>query len=156
MNIEKEYVIDGYRFSTNKSMLNINYIHAFLSTQTYWAKGVPLAIVKQSIQHSLTIGVYQNEKQIGFARVVTDYATFGYLADVFVDEAYRGRGISKNLISFIFTIEELTGLRRFMLATRDAHSLYARVGFKPLKSPENFMEKHDANIYLNTPHASTN
>jgi GNAT superfamily N-acetyltransferase len=149
MNIEKEQVIDGYLFSTNKSRLNINYIHAFLSIQSYWAKGVRLEIVKRSIAYSLAVGVYHNEKQIGFARVITDYTTFGYLADVFVEEAYRGRGISKNLVSFIFTLEELTELRRFMLATRDAHSLYARVGFKPLKNPEYFMEKHDPNIYLN-------
>lgn len=142
----REQTIDGFLFSTDKNRLDLPYIHAFLST-SYWAERIPIKIIQVSIQHSLTIGVYEDGKQVGFARVVTDYATFGYLADVFIDEKYRGRKLSKKLMTFIFSMPEFKLFRRFILATRDAHGLYAQFGFKPLKSPEKFMEIAQPDIY---------
>jgi GNAT superfamily N-acetyltransferase len=152
MMIEKEYRTNEFLFSTAKSKLNISYIHEFISEKSYWAKGVPIEIVQRSIDNALCFGVYHvadgNIKQIGFARLITDFATYGYLADVFIDEAWRKKGLSKILIDFIFEMEELKGFRRFMLATADAHGLYAKVGFAPLKNPARFMEKHQPDVYL--------
>ncbi|MBT1699445.1 GNAT family N-acetyltransferase [Fulvivirgaceae bacterium PWU4] len=147
MNVSHEQFHKGFHFSTDKALLDLPYIHAFLSERSYWAIGVPLEIVKRSVENSISIGIYENKKQVGFARVVTDLATFGYLADVFIDEAYRGKGLSKALVAFIFSFEELKFLRRFILATKDAHSLYAKYGFNPLKSPERFMEIARPDIY---------
>jgi N-acetylglutamate synthase-like GNAT family acetyltransferase len=147
MELKYERTIDGFLFSTDKGRIDLLYVHHFLSTKSYWAEGIPLELVRQSIKHSLSLGIYKNNKQVGFARVVTDYATFGYLADVFVDEAYRGKSLSKILMEFIFSLEELKGLRRIMLATRDAHSLYAQYGFKLLQAPERFMEFHQPDVY---------
>jgi GNAT superfamily N-acetyltransferase len=151
MMIEKECQIEGFLFSTIKSKLNIPYIQRFLSEKSYWAKGVPTDVIIRSVENALCFGVYQiadgNEKQIGFARLITDFATYGYLADVFIDEAWRKKGLSKKLMDFIFQMEELQGFRRFMLATADAHGLYAQVGFTPLKNPARFMEKHQPDVY---------
>jgi GNAT superfamily N-acetyltransferase len=136
-----------YSISTDKEKLQIAVIHHYLSVESYWAKHISLAIVKQSIENSLCFGVYFKNEQIGFARIITDYTTFGYLADVFILEAHRGKGLSKWLMECIMKHPKLQGLRRFCLATRDAHSLYAQFGFKPILKPENFMEiKHD-NFY---------
>lgn len=126
-------------YSTNKTKLNINYIHHYLSVESYWAKNIPLEIVKKSIEGSLCFGVYLNEEQIGFARVITDYATFGYLADVFIDKDHRGRGLSKELMKFIMEQEVIKKLRRFMLATLDAHSLYAQFGFESQEGNKRLM-----------------
>ena len=126
-------------YSTNKTKLNINYIHHYLSVESYWAKNIPLEIVKKSIEGSLCFGVYLNEEQIGFARVITDYATFGYLADVFIDKDHRGRGLSKELMKFIMEHEVIKKLRRFMLATLDAHSLYAQFGFESQEGNKRLM-----------------
>ncbi|MBL7936053.1 MAG: GNAT family N-acetyltransferase [Bacteroidia bacterium] len=138
MIIEKQ--IGAFLYSTDKSKFNIDYIHHYLSVESYWAKNIPIEIVKQSIDGSLCFGVYENNKQVGFARVITDYATFGYLADVFIDKDYRGKGLSKELMTFIKDQEVIKKLRRFMLATLDAHGLYEQFGFKPLKEPNRFME----------------
>lgn len=138
MIIEKQ--IGAFLYSTDKSKLNLDYIHHFLSKESYWAKNIPIEIVKQSIDGSLCFGVYENNKQVGFARVITDYATFGYLADVFIDKDYRGKGLSKELMTFIKEQEVIKKLRRFMLATLDAHSLYEHFGFNSLKEPNRFME----------------
>ena len=136
-----------YSISTDKEKLQIAVIHHYLSVESYWAKHIPLKTVKQSIENSLCFGVYFKNEQIGFARVITDYATFGYLADVFILEAHRGKSLSKQLMESIMAHPKLQGLRRFCLATRDAHSLYAQFGFKALSKPENIMEiKHD-NFY---------
>jgi GNAT superfamily N-acetyltransferase len=143
----RELKIDGFLFSTNKDLLDVNYIHQFLSEKSYWAPGIPMHLVKKSIENSLCIGIYEERKQIGFARVITDYTTFGYLADVFVDEAYRGKGLSKNLMEFILSFEETSLFRRFLLATRDAHALYAQFGFTPLSKPELFMQIHHPSKY---------
>ena len=127
-----------YLISTDRSRLNLGIIHDFLST-SYWAAGVPEDVVRRSVENSLVFGVYRGEEQVGFARVVTDYATFAYLADVFVLEAHRGRGVGKWLIEVVLS---LRGLRRWMLATGDAHELYRKYGFAELARAEIFMEIH--------------
>jgi len=137
---------DEYLISTNKDTLNIPFIHQFLSN-TYWAAGIPVATIERSIENSLCFGLYKGNEQIGFARVVTDQATFAYLADVFVADAWRGQGLSKWLVEVILQHPGLQNLRRFMLATRDAHSLYARYGFKPLAQPEFIMQIHKPDVY---------
>lgn len=129
-----------YTITTDKRQLDLNAIHAFLS-QTYWSPGVPLAVVAKAIENSLAFGILRGQEQIGFARVVTDKATFAYLADVYVLEAYRGQGLSKRLLDAILGHEELQGLRRFLLATKDAHGLYAQFGFKELANPARMMER---------------
>ena len=136
-------VKDGYRISTDPSELNLDVVHGYLKG-SYWAAGVPRDIVKHSIAGSLCFGVYRDEEQVGFARVVTDYATFAYLADVFVLEEHRGRGIGKWLLEVILAHPDLQGLRRWMLATRDAHELYRKYGFDELQRPGIFMERRDA------------
>lgn len=136
-----------FTISTDKSKLSVPYIHEFLSQQSYWAAGIPLQTVKQSIEGSLCFGLYHDQQQIGFARVVTDQATFGYLADVFVDTAYRGRGLSKWLMQVILAYPGLQGLRRMMLATRDAHALYRQFGFTGIEHPERLMQIVFDNMY---------
>lgn len=125
--------------STDKTQLDVNYIHNYLSNDSYWAKNIPLEIVLRAIEGSICFGVYDNEQQIGFARVISDHATFAYLADVFVNPAYRGKGISKQLMRYIMDYEAFKGLRSIMLATLDAHGLYEQFGFKPLKEPARYM-----------------
>jgi len=130
-----------YTISTDPSRLDLAVIHEYLSGSAYWAMGRPLELVRRSIENSLPFGVYQGSAQIGFARVVTDYATFAWLADVFVLPEFRGQGIGKWLIGVIVEHPRLPGLRRWILATKDAHGLYAQHGFKPLHAPERFMER---------------
>ena len=142
-----EWKRDSYTISTDRERLDLNVIHDFL-TQSYWAAGVPVEVVKRSIENSLPFGLYDNDRQIGFARVITDYATFAYLADVFILEDARGAGLGKWLVSVIASHPELRGLRRWMLATRDAHNLYRTVGFESLKQPDRWMEKHDTDVYV--------
>jgi GNAT superfamily N-acetyltransferase len=146
MDIIREHTQEEFLFSTDKKKLDLKYIHSFLS-RSYWAKGIPLQLVESSVKNSLCIGIYVHSKQIGFARVITDYTTFGWLADVFVDDHFRSKGLSKTLMTFILSFEEFRLLRRFMLATRDAHGLYAQFGFKPLPSPDRFMELHQPDVY---------
>jgi GNAT superfamily N-acetyltransferase len=134
---------DGYLISTDASMLDLEVVHGYLS-RSYWAAGVPEDVVRRSIENSLCFGVYRGEEQAGFARVVTDRATFAYLADVFVLEEHRGQGIGKWLVEVILSHPELQGLRRWMLATRDAHDLYRRYAFTELARPGIFMERKDA------------
>lgn len=135
-----------YTISTDRERLDLNVIHDFL-TQSYWAAGVPMETVRRAIENSLPFGLYDDDRQIGFARVITDYATFAYLADVFVLENARGAGLGKWLVAVIDSHPQLKGLRRWMLATRDAHSLYRTVGFEGLKKPDRWMEKHDPDPY---------
>lgn len=132
--------INGYLFSTDKEKLQHTYIHHFLSEESYWAKNIPIHIVEKAIEGSICFGVYDKQQQIGFARIITDHATFGYLADVFIDKDYRSKGLSKELMNFITEQPFIKTLRRFMLATKDAHSLYAQFGFNALKEPDRFME----------------
>lgn len=114
---------------------------------SYWAKGIPAATVEKSLAHSLCFALLDGDRQVGFARVMSDRATFAYLADVFVLPGYRGRGLAKWLVECVLSHPDLQGLRRWMLATRDAHGLYERCGFTPLKQPEVFMERHNPNAY---------
>jgi len=143
-----DYYKGAYYISTSKEKLDIGYIHRFLSG-SYWAENIPLEIVKKSIEHSICFGVYEGNRQLGFARVVTDYATFGYLADVFIDEDYRGRGLSKWLMEIIMGHPQLQGFRTWQLATRDAHGLYARFGFAIPDKPERIMRISVPDIYKN-------
>lgn len=131
---------------TDPARLDLALVHGFLSA-SYWARGIPLEVVERSIRHSLCFGLYEGPAQIGFARVVTDRATFAYLADVFVLESHRGRGLARLLMAAIVAHPDLQGLRRWMLATRDAHGLYAQYGFTALPAPEVFMQLHDPDVY---------
>ncbi len=132
--------------TTDKGRLDLEMIHGFLRT-SYWAAGIPAEVVRRSVENSLTFGLFRGDEQVGFARVVTDYATFAYLADVFVLEGHRGRGLSRWLMEVVLSHPDLQGLRRWMLATADAHGLYERYGFAALKAPEIFMERHDPDVY---------
>ena len=127
-----------YLISTDKSKIDIEYVHAFLS-QSYWSPGVPLQTVKKAMENSLCFGLYLDNKQIGYTRVITDTATFAYLADVFVDENYRGQGLGKWLINTILSHPDLQGLRRIILTTKDAHKLYEHCGFISVPNPERYM-----------------
>jgi len=135
-----------YTITTDKRCLDLTAIHAYLS-QTYWSPGVPMAVVEKSIANSLAFGILHGKEQVGFARVVTDKATFAYLADVYVLEAHRGKGLSKRLLAEIQSHEELQGLRRFLLATKDAHGLYAQFGFSELANPSRMMERRNPDAY---------
>lgn len=126
--------------SSNKTKLQINVIHPFL-TQTYWAKGRTVAAVKKSIENSFCFGVYKDEKQIGFARIVTDYTVFAYIMDVFILPEYRGKGYSKKLMKAINNEPKLQTCKVWMLKTSDAHSLYTQFGYTKLKYPEKVMER---------------
>jgi GNAT superfamily N-acetyltransferase len=140
--------IDGFIVSADKSKLNFNVIHKYLSN-SYWAKNIPIAIVKKSIEGSLCFGVYNDkEEQIGFARVITDCTTFAYLADVFILDEYQGKGLSKLMMSFIINHPDLQGLRKWLLATKDAHGLYTQFGFTSLPDPSKYMEITVKNIYI--------
>jgi GNAT superfamily N-acetyltransferase len=132
--------------STDPALLDVDAIHAYLS-HSYWAAGIPRDIVERSIRGSICFGLYTADRQVGFARVITDRATFAYLADVYVLEDYRGRGLSKWLMQVIMEYPDLRGLRRFMLVTRDAHGLYAQYGFQAIASPELHMEIARADVY---------
>ena len=131
---------------TDPSRLDMDVIHGFLG-QSYWARGIPRALMERAVRNSLCFGLYEGGRQVGFARVITDQATFAYLADVFVVESHRGRGLAKVLIAAVVAEPRLQGLRRWMLATRDAHRLYARYGFEPLAAPSVFMELHAPDVY---------
>jgi GNAT superfamily N-acetyltransferase len=138
-----------FLISTDPVTLDIPFIHKFLSERSYWAKGIPVGTVSAFIGGSLCFGMYAAGRQIGFARVITDRATFGYLADVFVDEDFRGRGLSKWMMVCLLSHPELQGFRRWMLATRDAHGLYEQFGFGALEDPHRIMQKTDPDIYRN-------
>jgi predicted pyridoxine 5'-phosphate oxidase superfamily flavin-nucleotide-binding protein/GNAT superfamily N-acetyltransferase len=134
--------------STDKALLDVRAIHDFLSRESYWARGIPLRLVERSLATSLCFGLFtEMRRQIGFARVVTDYATFAYLADVYVLEQYRKQGLGEWLMTVITEHPDLQQLRRWMLATRDAHALYGKVGFKPLDNPGLFMARSDLESY---------
>jgi GNAT superfamily N-acetyltransferase len=139
----------GYLISTDPAKLDIGVIHQYLSQQSYWAQNIPLEVVQRSIANSFCFGVYYQEQQIGFARMITDKATFGYLADVFILPDYRGKGLSKWLMATIHAHPDLQGLRRWMLGTKDAHGLYKQFGWAPL--PEEvvgrFMQLHTPDVY---------
>ena len=141
--MSREWRRDEYVISTDRARLDVKLIHEFLSGSSYWAQGRPREAVERSIEHSLAFGVYRGERQVGFARVITDYATFAWIADVFVVEEFRGRGLAKWLCEVMINHPQLQGFRRWVLATKDAHELYRRMGFQELQRPDRWMERHD-------------
>ncbi|NRA67703.1 MAG: GNAT family N-acetyltransferase [Pseudobacteriovorax sp.] len=136
----------GLTISTDTSLLDFDWTHQSIRN-SYWAKGIPRETFDRSLEHSLCFGAYLSKIQVGFARVVTDYATFAYLGDVFIHEEHRGHGYSKTLIEAVMIHPDLQGLRRFCLGTKDAHSLYERFGFKVIKDFDNWMEIKIPDIY---------
>lgn len=126
--------------------MDVDAIHSYL-TRSYWAEGIPYNIVRKSIENSLCFGIFYKNSQIGFARLITDSATFAYLGDVYILEEHRGIGLSKKLMETIIKYPQLQGLRRMVLATFDAHTLYEKFGFKELKNPQMFMELWTPNMY---------
>lgn len=141
-----EHIRGEYRISTDSARVDVAAVHAFLST-SYWAEGIPREVVARAIAGSIPFSLFHGKAQVGFARVVTDRATFAYLADVYVLDAHRGRGLAVWLIETVMAHPDLQGLRRFSLATRDAHGLYARFGFTPVAAPERLMEISRPGIY---------
>ena len=137
---------NGYWISDDRNDVDLDVAHGFLTT-AYWCRDIPREVVQRSFDNSLCFSVFRDHAMVGFGRVVTDYATFGYLADVFVLEQHRGRGLAEWLVRTILHHPDLQGFRRWSLTTRDAHGLYAKSGFKSLKSPEIYMEIHDPGIY---------
>ena len=142
-----EYRKGEFLISTDQARLDLTVIHGFL-TNCYWSKGIPQDVVARALGHSLCFGIYDGAgAQVGFARVVSDYATVAYLGDVFVLESHRGRGLSKWLTECVMQHPALQNLRRWILLTRDAHGLYSQFGFTPVTAPERYMELHRPNVY---------
>ena len=140
----------GYEISTDKVRLDVKVVFRFLSEESYWSRGIPRDVVERSIENSLCFGVYCGDAQVGFARIVTDRATFALVADVFILEAHRGQGLSTWLMHEVMAHPDLQGLRRFLLLTSDAHSLYAKFGFTELGNARRFMEVLDPDVYRKT------
>ncbi|KYN82440.1 GNAT family acetyltransferase [Vibrio cidicii] len=139
--------MEEYRISTNQDDFDFEVIYRFIS-QSYWAKDIPKDTLQKALDNSLCFGVLERTgKQVGFARLITDKATFAYLADVFIVEDSRGKGLSKSLIASVVSHPDVPGLRRMVLATRDAHGLYAQYGFKPIENPEVLMQIWQPNVY---------
>ena len=136
----REFIREDFVISTDPSRLDLPWIHNYLANEAYWARGIPFPVFHKSVENSLCFGVYYQTAQVGFGRVISDYATFAYLADVFIAEQYRRRGLGKWLVDCILGYPELQGLRRWMLVTSNAHGLYEQQGFKPLLHPENVLE----------------
>ena len=142
-----EYWRGEFTISTDRQRLDLDVVHGFL-TNCYWAKGIPREVVARSIEHALCFGIYDRSgAQVGFARVISDFATIAYVGDVFVLETHRGHGLGKWLMECITRHSALQNLRRWILTTRDAHGLYSQKGFTPLRSPERFMERHQPDVY---------
>ena len=141
--------IDGYLISSDKSLLQIDIIHKFLSG-AYWSIDIPKETIQKAIEHSFCIGIYADDRrQVGFARIITDYTTFGYLADVFVLEEHRGKGLSKAMMTAVMELEWINGLRNFSLRTMDAQGLYKQFGFTEITNPERSMHILKMDIYKN-------
>ncbi len=137
---------DGFTLSTDPAQLDIDVIHNFL-TNSYWARGIPRDVVARSIENSLCFGVFAGVKQVGFARVISDFATYAYIGDVFILESHRGRGLSQWMMEAIMTHPKLQNLRRWTLLTRDAHGLYSKFGFTGVAQPDRYMELHNPDVY---------
>lgn len=137
-----EYWYQGYLFSTDKQRVQPDVVHRFLDKDSYWAKGIPYETVKRAIEFSLSIGIYdENGAQVGFGRMITDRATFAYLADIFVLKEHRGKGLSKEMMHGFCRLADEFGLRRFLLTTQDAHELYRQTGFEMFPYPERMMSR---------------
>lgn len=150
MTLQKTYEVrkDEFCISTDKNRLDTEVIHHFLAYESYWSEDIPLHVVRKAISNSLCFGVFKGDEQVGYARVVSDYVTFAWLADVFILENYRGLGLSKWMLEVIMSHPDLQVLRRWMLATRDAHGLYAKYGFVPIAHPERLMENHQPDVFI--------
>ena len=147
--MQYEITKDNFLLSTNKALIDITAVHQYLSEESYWAKGIPIEKVIKSIDNSLCVGIYIEGKQVAFARIITDCASFAYLCDVYVVKEYQGKGLGKWLMESIHSIPDLQGLRRWMLATRDAHGLYKQFGWQSLAEEQvtRFMQLHNPNVY---------
>jgi GNAT superfamily N-acetyltransferase len=152
--IAADWVRDTFTITCDPAKLDVAVIAQFLAS-SYWAQRIPADTVAKSLQHSLCFALLDGERQIGFARVISDRATIAYVGDVFVLPEYRGRGLGTWLMECVLGHPELQGLRRWLLATRDAHGLYEKFGFTPLKRPEIFMERHDPDVYVRDSRAVT-
>ena len=141
-----EWSRDGFTISTDPALIDLDLVHGFLTT-SYWAEGIPREVVRRSIEHSFCFGLYHEGRQVGFARVITDRATFAYLGDVFVLETFRGRGLARWMLEIIQAHPELQGFRRWVLLTRDAHALYRDAGWAPLAAPDRYMERWFKGVY---------
>ena len=137
-----------FYITSDQKKFDFDKIFDFISNRTYWAKNAPFETVKKSVINSLSFGVFHKNKQIGFWRIISDYSTIAYLGDVFIEEEYRGQGLSKWLMDVIVAHPELQGLRRWILLTADAHKLYEKYGFKTIPKPEVYMERYDPDIYI--------
>ena len=137
----------GYLFTSDKALMQWEVIHKWLSSESYWSKNIPFDLVKAAGKNSFCIGVFHENKQVGYGRIITDFNTFGYLADVFIVEEHRKKGLSKEMMSCIMKLDWVKNLRRFMLATRDAHELYKQYGFSNLGNPDRLMEITQPEIY---------
>ncbi len=140
----------GYTITTDKTEMQPEAIHKWLTEQSYWSKHIPFDIVKTSFDNSFCIGILKNNEQVGYGRLITDYATFAYLADVYVTEPHRGIGLSKKMMEILLEQDWVKGLRKIMLATLDAHGLYAQYGFTPMVISERYMEISRPIIYGDT------
>ncbi len=136
------------RVRTGRDAVDVDVVHGFLSRHAYWCPGIPRAVLERALDHSVCFSAWRDGAQVGFARVVTDHATFAYLADVFVLPAFRGQGVSTAIMDAVMAHPDLQGLRRFLLATSDAHGLYAKYGFTALARAERFMERYRPDAYL--------
>ncbi|MBN9499218.1 MAG: GNAT family N-acetyltransferase [Alphaproteobacteria bacterium] len=139
---------DRYEIDDDRARIDLARVHRWIDEEGYWARGIPFALFKRSVDGARPFGIYAPDGvQVGFARVISDFATFGYIGDVFVDTAHRGKGLSKFLMTAIMEHPELQGFRRWMLVTADAHGLYQQFGFEPLTNPERVMERRLLNPY---------
>lgn len=143
----REFKQGEYLVSTDPSRLDLPWIHGYLTNDAYWSRGISYKVFQTSVENALSFGVFHHEKQVGFGRVISDYATFAYLADIFIDEHYRQRGLGKWLLECMLNFPELQGLRRWILVTKDAHGLYEQFGFVSLKRPESMMEIVNKDIH---------
>ena len=140
-------MLQDYIITPDKTKIDLKFVHQYLSQESYWAKNIPLDVVKKAIENSVCFSIFYKEEQVGFARVITDKATFGYLADVFIVEQHRGKGISKWLLQFILDHTELQGFRSWMLGTKDAHGLYEKFDFKLVSDTTRIMRKKGIDGY---------
>ena len=143
--IHTEY--NGFLFTSNKELMNVNAVHKWLSEISYWKKNIPFTTVETALENSFCVSVLKDQKQIGFSRLITDYTTFAYFADVYILEEYRNNGFSKKMIELVLTLDWVQNLQRIMLGTLDAHDLYKKYGFSEMKFPERFMEISRPSIY---------
>ena len=150
-----EWQRDGFEVSDERARLDLAAVHRFISRESYWAQGISESLLARAIAHSLCFGVYRGDAQVGFARVITDRATFGYLCDVYVERGHRGHGLGKWLVACVLEHPDLQGLRRISLMTRDAHDLYRPFGFRSMPEATRYLEIHRPDVYRSAPEAAT-